>query len=383
MVSGPLEEIIIEKIKKRGGITFEEFMDTALYHPGLGYYASPENMIGREGDFYTSPHLHPAFGAMTGRQLMEMWVIMGKPRKFEAVEMGAGAGYLCRDILDYLGRPPKEPSLARNKAEFSRSLRYIIVEPFLHFEKKQKELLGDNDIAWVKSLNELNGITGCIFSNELLDAFPVHLVEKEDDLKEVYVAFDGNSFTEEKYKVSREDINDYVVMFAPGLQPGYRTEVNLRIRGWLRDISMVLTEGFLLTIDYGYSSREYYSGERTAGTLLCYHKHRVNENPYQNIGRQDITAHVNFSSLKKWGEESGLKTLGYCPQGIYLAAAGIDEVITELYAGSPAYLREVAKIKGLIMPQGMGDSHNVMVQYKGKGLPQLRGFSISNHEKNL
>jgi len=383
VVLSPLEEIIIEKIKKQGRITFEEFMDTALYHPGLGYYASSENMIGREGDFYTSPHLHPAFGAMIGRQLMEMWMVMGKPRKFEAVEMGAGAGYLCRDIMDYLNKTGGEPALKRQKAAFSEALRYVIVEPFPHFEKKQKALLGDNDITWVKSLNELNGITGCMFSNELLDAFPVHLVETGDELKEIYVSFDGEGLVEEKDRVSSEDIDAYIREFTPGLQPGYRTEVNLRIREWLRDISTVLSEGFLLTIDYGYSSREYYSEDRTRGTLLCYHRHRVNENPYQNIGRQDITAHVNFSSLKRWGEDAGLKTVGYCPQGIFLAAAGIDEVITELYAGSSDYLREVAKIKGLIMPQGMGESHNVMVQYKGRDLPELRGFSIRNHGENL
>ncbi len=384
MVPNPLEEIIIEKIKEQGRITFEEFMDTALYHPGLGYYASSENMIGREGDFYTSPHLHPAFGAMIGRQLMEMWMIMGRPRKFEAVEMGAGAGYLCKDVLEYLNRTSGEPSFVREKTEFSDSLRYIIVEPFLHVEKKQRELLGDNDVTWVKSLNELSGISGCIFSNELLDAFPVHLVETGDALKEIYVSFDGEKFVEERGRVSLEDIDNYIRMFTSGtLPPGYRTEVNLRIRDWLRDACAALSEGFLLTVDYGYSSGEYYSEDRTSGTLLCYHGHRVNENPYRNVGRQDITAHVNFSSLKKWGDESGLKTIGYCPQGTFLAAAGIDEVITELYTGSSSYLREVAKIKGLIMPQGMGESHNVMIQYKGKDSPELRGFSIRNQKSNL
>ncbi len=383
MVLTLLEKVIIEKIKKQGRITFEEFMDTALYHPELGYYTSAETMIGRGGDFYTSPHLHPVFGAMIGRQFMEMWMVMGRPEKFQAVEMGAGAGYLCKDILDYLQKTSGNSALAQEKERFSHSLRYIIVEPFLHFEKRQRELLRDNNITWAKSLNELDDITGCIFSNELLDAFPVHLVETGDELKEIYVVFDGKSFIEEKNKVSSGDINSYIRMFTSGLQPGYRTEVNLRIRDWLREINAALSEGFLLTIDYGYSSREYYSEDRTQGTLLCYHKHRVNENPYQNIGQQDITAHVNFSSLKKWGEESGLKTTGYCSQGTFLAAAGIDEVITELYYGSPDYLPEVSKIKGLIMPQGMGESHSIMIQYKGDVLPELRGFSIRNQEKNL
>ena len=111
--------------------------------------------------------------------------------------------------------------------------------------------------------------------------------------------------------------------------------------------------------------------------------HQFNETFYKNIGKQDITAHVNFSSVKLWGEERGIKTLGYCPQGTFLVASGIDEIITELYAGSPDYLSEVSKIKTLILPQGMGESHNFMVQYKGRGSPLLRGFSMRNRLNSL
>ena len=139
-----------------------------------------------------------------------------------------------------------------------------------------------------------------------------------------------------------------------------------------------MTEGFILTIDYGYTAEEYYDEERTKGTLLCYYKHQVNENPYENIGEQDITAHVNFSSLRKWGEEIGFKTIGYCPQGTFLISLGIDEAITELYSNSPDYESEILKIKGLILPHGMGESHKVMIQYKGERLPALRGFSMRN-----
>ena len=381
----PLEQKIIEKIKKEGPITFETFMDMALYYPELGYYSSPETTIGREGDFYTSPHLHPIFGSMIGKTLMEMWDVMGKPDNFNAVEMGAGVGYLSKDIFDYLHKSSNDSSLSQDKSDFLRSLKYVIVEPYEHFQKRQRELLagrelkGNNSIKWAKSLDELQqGVNGCIFSNELLDAFPVHLVEINDELKEVHISFNGRELVEEKNRISSEEIADCVKQFSLNLPSGYRTEINLRIKSWLRDVTEVLSHGFLLTIDYGYSAREYYSEDRTKGTLLCYHKHLFNENPYQKIGRQDITAHVNFSSLKKWGEEIGLKTTGYCSQGTFLAASGIDEVITELYSGSPDYLFEISKIKGLIMPQGMGESHSVMIQYKGEGLPELRGFSMRN-----
>jgi len=370
----PLEQKIIEKIKKQGLITFETFMDMVLYYPELGYYTSADTAIGRKGDFYTSPHLHPVFGAMIGRLLEEMWGLMGEPSDFHAIEIGAGAGYLCKDILDYL----------KNK-RFFNSLNYIIVELNPMIIKDQKKLLSgfSGKLNWASSLNELNNIRGCIFSNELLDAFPVHIVEMEDKLKEIFVGHDGDKFIEQRKEVSSDNLINYIKEFAGDIQVNYRTEINLKIQDWLRDIAHILSEGFLLTIDYGYTAREYYDEDRSKGTLLCYYKHRITENPYENIGKQDITAHVNFSSLKKWGDEFGLKTAGYCSQGTFLIASGLDEVITELYSNSSDYPFEVSKIKGLILPQGMGESHKVMVQYKGKDSPKLRGFSLRNQINSL
>jgi len=144
-----------------------------------------------------------------------------------------------------------------------------------------------------------------------------------------------------------------------------------------------LSEGFVLTIDYGYPAWDYYSEERNRGTLLCYYKHRVNEDPYQNIGQQDITAHVNFSSIKKWGEEFGFKTIGFCQQGTYLISLGIDEIIKELYENERDYLFEVAKIKRLIFPGTIGETHKVLIQYKGKENPTLKGFRMKNQVNKL
>jgi SAM-dependent MidA family methyltransferase len=378
----PLEQIIIEKIKREGPVPFETFMDMALYHPEYGYYASSASALGRDGDFFTSPHLHPVFGAMIGRQLCEMWQTMGKPPEFDIVEMGAGHGYLAKDIFDSLQHASESMSA------FLDSVRYCIVEPYEHFENKQRTVLGDElqnkrRITWVKSLSGLKRIKGCIFSNELLDAFPVHLIRMNETVKEIVVNYDDDTFREETRDVRLRDITNYIDIFSTGLPPGYRTEINLRIKKWLESVAAALKEGFVLTIDYGYSAKEYYSEDRTGGTLLCYHKHTLNDSPYRNIGQQDITAHVNFSSLKLWGDDLGLKTVGCCPQGTFLTAAGIDEMIVELYSDSADYLSEISKIKRLIFPQGMGDSHNVMIQYKGNGSPALRGFSMRNLVNSL
>ncbi|MFA5353040.1 MAG: SAM-dependent methyltransferase [Thermodesulfovibrionales bacterium] len=361
---------IIERIAAEGPIPFETFMEMALYEPGIGYYTRESMEIGRAGDFYTSPHLHPLFGAMIGRQIMEMQGIMGSP--FHVIEMGAGMGHLCNDILSFVKDKP-----------IFEDFSYIIVEMNPSVRKSQEALLREFEgkVSWVSSLDELQPMRGCLLSNELPDAFPVRLVEMSDDLMEVFVSWEGDRFVEVKRPASQE-VRDYLSEFSGDLPGGYRTEANLRVRDWLRDLSAVVTEGFILTIDYGYTASDYYSEEHDRGTLLCYHRHTLNEDPYKNIGEQDITAHLNFSSLKKWGEELGFRTMGFCAQGTYLIALGIDEVITELYGASPDPF-EIAKIKGLILPQGMGESHRVMIQYKGPASPTLRGFSFRNQARYL
>jgi SAM-dependent MidA family methyltransferase len=368
-----LKQKVIEKIEKKGHITFETFMEMALYEPGIGYYASERTEIGKGGDFYTSPHLHPAFGTLIGKQIEEMWEIMQRPGDFHILEIGGGAGYLCRDILDYLTKRSSIPA------------SYIIVETNPFMKRKQEKRLEDyaDRVSWVSSLELPEEIKGCILSNELLDAFPVHLILMEDELKEIYVTYLNGSFAEVADCLSTEEIKDYIDEFSITLASGYRTEINLRIKDLLRSLDRTLSEGFILTIDYGYPAWDYYSEYRNRGTLLSYYKHQVVEDPYQNIGEQDLTAHVNFSSVKKWGEEFGLKTLGFCQQGTFLISLGIDELMSDLYQTSPDYLFEISRIKRLIFPGTMGESHKIILQYKGKGYPELRGFSMKNQIDKL
>lgn len=391
-----IKQKIIERIIREGPISFETFMEMALYYPGLGYYAKESTAIGREGDFYTSPHLHPIFGAMLGRQMEEMWLLMGKPERFDVVEMGAGMGYLAKDMLDYLGREDAGSRKPEDRENCFPHLQYTIIELNPATRVRQQQLLVEfaDKVKWVADLQDLGPVSGCFLSNELIDAFPVRLVEMDDELNEIYVSLSSFNFLErgkgeseniEFIEVRRpcsNEVEGYLKQYMSGLSKGYRTEVNLKLKVWLAELNNRLAEGFVLTIDYGYVGRDYYSEERSKGTLLCYYQHRTSENPYQHVGEQDITAHVNFSSMKKWGEELGLKTTGYCPQGMYLISLGIDEVITELYGCAPDPF-ETARIKGLILPQGMGESHKVMIQYKGKGEPKLRGFGIRNHKGKL
>lgn len=371
---------ILDRIRKEGRMTFDIFMEMALYDPEFGYYTSGPRAIGREGDFYTSAHLHPVFGAMIGKQIAGMWEFMGRPDDFMIIEMGAGEGYLCRDMLDSF-RNSDDPGL---RAFLDRST-YTIVEMSPVYMKKQQALLSgyDGKVSWRGRIDELSPFIGCLVSNELLDAFPVHLVQMEEILKEVYVAGDEEGFREILGGVSREDILTYFTDQGISIGKGFRTEVNLRMKEWISDISRVMKEGFIFTVDYGYPADEYYSDDRDRGTLLCYYRHQVGENPYVNIGEQDMTAHINFSALKRWGEASGFKTSGYCRQGVFLVSMGIDEEIRRLAHTSKDYLFELARIKKLILPGTLGDTHKVMIQYKGEGEPVLRGFTMKNQVKNL
>ncbi len=367
-----LKEKIIERIHKEGPINFETFMEMALYYPGLGYYTKDTTKIGREGDFYTSPHLHPIFGAMIGRQMEEMWECLGFPETFRIVELGAGMGHLANDMLRYLeGR------------RFLRHLHYTIVEMNPSVRAVQEATLQKHRdrMAWCSDLEQLDPVTGCFLSNELLDAFPVKIVEKNGELREIFVSARGDELVELKMPCGHE-VLEYFREFGIELPGDYRTEVNMRIGEWIGRVEKKLKDGFVLTIDYGYPAWEYYGEERNRGTLLCYYRHRVNEDPYSNVGEQDITAHVNFSSLKRWGEKRGFNTGGFCGQGSYLISLGIDKVIEELYGGVPDAF-ETAKIKGLILPQGMGESHKVMVQRKGRYDLKLKGFSLRNGWEKL
>ncbi len=369
-----LKEIIIERIRREGPLSFRDFMEMALFYPEYGYYTSPTTEIGIKGDYYTSPHLHWIFGVMVGRQIEEMWEFMGKPQDFTIIEMGAGRGYLAEDMLTYL----------RDRPLF-HGMRYIVVEVNPHMVKKQEKILSPfrDKIIWASSLDGISGITGCVVSNELIDSFPVHVIQRERDVwREVCIDVDRGDLLEVMLPVGRE-VERYIEEYEIPPLTGYRTEVNLMMNNWLDDISHVLTEGFLFSIDYGYPAWQYYDKERMRGTLLCYYRHRLNEDPYRNIGSQDITAHVNFTSLKRWGETSGLTTVGYCPQGPFLISTRIDRVIEETFGESKDVPLEIMKIKGLLLPEGMGESHKVCIQYKGKGAPRLSGFTLRNQRDIL
>lgn len=306
-----LSEIIINRIQKEGPISFRDFMEMALYYPELGYYNSKKNKIGGDGDFYTSANLSSAFGAMIGRQIEEMWHILGKS-PFKIVEYGAGTGLLCHDILDYL----------KDNTELYNHLTYCIIEKsagMLEIEKKHLH----KKTSWYNSIQEIPEINGCVLSNELVDNFAVHQVILQDRLMEIFVDYE-NGFKEILRPANAELIN-YFETLNIKLVKGFRTEINLEALIWIEEIAHFLNKGYVITIDYGSISPKLYDDHRRSGTLLCFHEHQINDNPYQYIGEQDITTHTNFSALQHWGSKYGLQYCGLVNQASFLMALGIKE----------------------------------------------------------
>ncbi|KJU87246.1 protein containing DUF185 [Candidatus Magnetobacterium bavaricum] len=367
-----IEDIIRNRIRREGGaISFVEFMSMSLYYPGHGYYSSAATQIGKAGDYFTAPHLHPVFGALVARQTEEMWQLMGRPTDFYIVEFGAGRGYLAADMLGYL-----------RGSDLYDALTYLIIEINPYMQSRQAQLLASfaDKVRWVNAPTDVAPLRGCILSNELIDAFPVHVITMVGDaLREVWVDEDFG----EVLRSCSDEILAYVREFDLQLCDGYRTEVNLVMRDWLQEVSGMLLEGFVFTIDYGYPAWQYYSADRSRGTLVCYSGHRVSDNPYTNVGGQDITAHINFSALKRWGDDVGLTTVGFSPQGTFMVSMGIEDLLTVMLE-SKQYQLEVARIKRLLLPQGMGESHKVLIQYKGSlDNPTLRGFALRNQKSTL
>lgn len=358
-----LVELLRKKIEAEGGVNFATFMEHCLYHPDYGYYTTSRTRIGKDGDFFTSSSVHSLFGRLVARQLEQMWQLLGQG-EFTIAEQGAGEGHLCLDVLD---------ALAADAPEFYQQLNYRIVEISPDHQRGQagnlQRHVDAGRVGWC-SLADLQGMQGCFLSNELIDAFPVHLLDKRDgEFKEIFIVNGEEGFVEEVRPLSNPAIEDYFSLVGSSLLEGNRGEVNLQALEWMRGVAEVIERGFVLTIDYGYPAEELFAPFRRNGTLLCYHKHQSNENPYQRLGCQDITAHIDFTALQKIGEQHGLETLYFGEQYRFLMGLGFIEALMELQVQETDPQKAQAlrmTLKNLIMPDGgMGESFKVLVQGKG------------------
>jgi SAM-dependent MidA family methyltransferase len=367
----PLAVLLAERIRRFGPITFAEYMRECLYHPVYGYYSRPESR--RFADYYTSVDVHPIFGRLLTRQFAEMWHQLGRPSEFQLVEAAAGTGRLAGHILDF----------ARTKLpDFYKALQYVAVERSpARCDQLRERLLPYIEQGRCRTSIEMPAkvCLGCVFSNELLDALPVHrVVQEKGQLREVFVTNDSTTFSDVRMPLSTCAISEYFAAQRITLIEEQQAEAGLEACDWIMEIGRRLERGFVVTIDYGHEAADLFDTHHMAGTVLAYANHRESEEFYAAPGQQDLTAHVNFTALRQWGARSGLATLGLVSQTAFLLALGQGNDFADLYDEEMNEIERVRarlQLKTLIFPEGMGERFQVLIQQKGADKVKLTGLA--------
>ncbi len=344
-------ELIQAEIAARGGwISFARYMELALHAPGLGYYARGDRQFGAAGDFVTAPELGSLFGRTLARQL--------KALSFEAIfEIGAGSGALAETLLNEL------------------ACEYLILETSAALRERQASRLGSR-VKFLESLPER--FRGVVVANEVVDAMPVHAV-----------AWRGEGIMERG--VSRElmwqerPASGRLLEEAKAIQvpAPYESEIGLAARAWMRSLAERLEQGVIFVIDYGFPRHEYYHPQRSMGTLMCHTRHRAHGDPFLRPGEQDITAHVDFSSLARAAREAGLEVLGYATQAQFLVNCGITDVLARANVENALHYAPIAaEAQKLLSPAEMGELFKVLAVGRGVKQPLL-GFARGERSNTL
>ena len=375
-----LREVILQRIRAEGPLSFAKYVDLALYHPALGYYARADRRSGRAGDFFTSVDLGPVFGELLAEQFAEMWDVVSAAgardaSTFDLVEAAAGSGRLARDVLD--------AAEARHPA-FYAAIRLSLVDRSPTARAAHRTTLGRHAAKLAASDTALPARTsGVIFANELLDALPPHVVIMTDDgLREVYVDADEGRLVERIGPISDDRVRAHVERWDVRLERGWRAEVNPEAIAWVDQAARGLDRGFLVLIDYGHEAAELYSAAHATGTLRTYHRHQVAQDPVSSTppwlrepGECDITAHVDLTAVRHTAERAGLETLGVLDQTYFLLGLGVAGRLEAGPGDDLPQLKRRLAMKSLLIPGGLGSTHKVLVFGKRVGAPQLAGCS--------
>lgn len=362
-----LAGVIREQIRREGAVTFRWFMQQALYHPEHGYYGASKAAIGIRGDFYTSVSTGPVFGKLLAMQFEEMWERMGRPGKFTIVEQGANNGDFARDMLGSAG------------PEFFGAIDYAIVEPIpVLWEKQAKILAGFPQARWVAELEDLPPFRGVHFSNELVDAMPVHLVKyTAGSWKELHVNFEDGAFTFAEGPLSTGRLAHHLGKLPLVFPENYTTEINLDALEWIDKLAPKLDAGYVLIADYGYPRADFYSPERSTGTLACYSQHKRTYDPLENAGDADITAHVDFTSLAERAMEHGFRVAGFADQHHFLVGLGKRAFPDSNEAPDAARQKELRGFQTLMHPNLMGMNFKFLGLQKNVTGEKLAGFEYA------
>jgi SAM-dependent MidA family methyltransferase len=366
-----LVERIRAEIAAGGPITFARFMERALYEPDLGYYRSTAARPGRGGDFLTAPETHPVFGWALSHQLDELWGSLARPNPFVLREHGAGSGTLAVAILE---------GLRREGSALLDALRYEAVEIEGAREVEIAARLAEAGFGDVLRRHADEPVVGCVLANEVADALPVHRVMWRDGrLREIHVDWRDDAFAEVLGEPSSPALAARLDAERVALVEGQRADISLAVDRWIESVAAGLQRGLVLIIDYGYPAAELYGPRRAGGTLLAYVNHRAHEEVLMNVGRQDLTAHVDLTAIERAATAAGLESVGATSQAEFLAGLGITELMTEAQRDPATTMESYLALRSAVMrlldPAATG---GFKVLGFGRGLPPgtaLRGFA--------
>lgn len=369
-LSDVLAAQIRAEIEASGGwISFARYMTLALYAPGLGYYSAGSAKLGPSGDFVTAPELSPLFAQCLARQLAD--ILEAAPG--DVLELGAGSGALAADLLAALaalGRAPERYAILEVSAELRERQRALI---------EQRAGVLARRVQWLEDIPD--AFSGAVVANEVLDAVPTHLVRVEGGtIEEIGVTVAAEVFALAPKPAAGELLE---AARALALPDGYTTEINLASRALTTRLARALDRGAIVLIDYGFGAAEYYHPQRSSGTLMCHYRHRAHGDALALPGLQDITAHVDFTSIAAAGADAGLQVLGYASQAQFLVNTGITELLAETPASDArVYAPLAAQAQTLLSPAEMGELFKVLALGRGVPLP-LRGFARGDRTHTL
>lgn len=353
-----LAEHLAERIRNEGKITFHDWMAAALYHPKLGYYnRSDLKRWGREGDYRTSPERSELFAATFARYLASLHKRMGDPSEWLVVEIGAGAGHFAAGVLE---------TLKRRFSSVYESMYYLVVDVSEDARRRAASRLeGFDNVTFVELKDLKPGNSMVVFSNELLDAFPVHRVTKIDgELKEFYVTVSNEC--EFKWTIDEVSDDSIAELCHPGLAEGQIAEVSPSVVRWFEQLDQKVESGYVITVDYGGESEELYDHtQRKHGTLRAFRRHQFVDDVLESPGECDITSSVDWTFVKTVGQRYGFEAFEFERLDKFLTQAGILQELEERlanFSNDAERSQLTTAAREMILPGGMASSFQVLVQ---------------------
>lgn len=367
--------------KNNNCLAFNLFMDKCLYAPGLGYYSAGAEKIGESGDFITAPEISPLFSEALAAQIAQVLKICTEEQPASILEFGAGRGIMAVDILSRLEQMDCLPEcyyILEVSADLKRTQQNTIKQLLPHLWGR---------VQWISALPE-NGFIGVMLANEVVDAMPVTVFKKEKgQFKSKDVVSNEQQWHWRLNQTIDEDLQQWGEQLEQrldySLPEDYESEVNFMQTAWLQALAENLQQGMILLLDYGFPEKEYYHPQRP-GTLMCHYRHFAHSDPLVLLGLQDITAHVDFTSLAETAFQKGLQVAGYTDQGTFLTNCGILERM-ELLGGidDEKIARYSQQLKLLILPTEMGELFKVIAFTKNLDGVDLLGFTVGDRRSRL